>query len=68
MWKVEALPKIQFFLWLCLHNNVPTGEVLGSRGLSLDPVCSLCHRSNETVGHLLRAVSLLRTIGSNFNS
>ena len=43
VWKVEALPKIQFFLWLCLHNNVPTGEFLGLRGLNLDTSCSLCH-------------------------
>ena len=54
VWEVEALPKIQFSLWLCLHNSVPTGEVLGSRGLSLDPTCSLCHQSSETVEHLLR--------------
>ena len=54
VWKVEALPKIQFFLWLCLHNSVPTGEILGLRGLSIDSVCSLCHRSNESVDHLLR--------------
>ena len=32
VWKVEAPPKVQFFLWLCLHNSVPTGDVLGSRG------------------------------------
>ena len=54
VWKVEALPKIQFFLWLCLHNNVPTREVLGLKGLSLDPVCNLCHQNSETVEHLLR--------------
>jgi len=42
VWKVVALPKIQFFLWLCLHNSVPTGDVLGSRGLNIDPMCNLC--------------------------
>ena len=42
VWKVEALPKVRFFLWLCLHNGVPIGEVLGSRGLNIDPTCGLC--------------------------
>ena len=42
VWKVETLLKVQFFLWLCLHNGVPIGEVLGSRGLNIDPTCGLC--------------------------
>ena len=49
VWKVIAPPKIQFFfflvcvcVWLCLHNSVPTGDVLGSRGLNIDPMCNLC--------------------------
>ncbi|XP_050273143.1 uncharacterized protein LOC126716155 [Quercus robur] len=60
VWKVEAFPKIQFFLWLCLHNSVPTREVLDSRGLSLDPICSLCHQSIETIDHLLRGCEYAR--------
>ena len=53
VWKVIAPPKIQFLVffffflvcvcvWLCLHNSVPTGDVLGSRGLNIDPMCNLC--------------------------
>ena len=38
LWKIESLPRIQFFIWLCFHNSVPTWEVLGSRGLSLNPI------------------------------
>lgn len=60
VWKVETYPKVQFFLWLCLHNSVPTGKVLGSRGLILDPICSLCHQSNETIDHLLRGCVIAR--------
>ena len=58
VWKVETYPKIQFFLWLCLHNSVPTGEVLGSRGLRLDTICNLCHQSMETIYHPLRGCGL----------
>ena len=55
VWKVVAPPKIQFFLWLCLHNSVPTGDVLGSRDLNIDPMFNLCQRGNETIEHLLRS-------------
>ena len=41
-------------LWLCLHNSVPSVEVLGSRGLNLNPICTMCHRSNESIEHLLK--------------
>ena len=51
-WKIETLPRIQFFIWLCFHNSVPTGEVLGSRGLSLNPICFLCLHNNESIDHL----------------
>ena len=44
-----------FFVWLCLHNSVPIGDVLGSRGLNIDPMCNLCQRGNETIEHLLRS-------------
>ena len=54
VWKFDTYPKIQFFLWLCLHNSVPTEEVLGSRGLRLDTICNLCHQNMETIDHLLR--------------
>ena len=60
VWKVETYPKIQFFLWLCLHNSVPTEEVLGSRGLRLDTICNLCHQSMETIDHLLRGCGFAR--------
>ena len=42
-------------MWLCLHNSVPIGDVLGSRGLNIDPMCNLCQRGNETIEHLLRS-------------
>ena len=28
VWKSETLPKIQFLIWLCLHDNLPTAHVL----------------------------------------
>ena len=54
VWKLEAPPKILFFLWLCLHNSIPTCVILGSRGLSLSPLCPICSEENESIDHLLR--------------
>ena len=54
VWKSEILPKIQFLIWLCLHDGLPTAQVLGSRGLILDPVCKLCNKHYETIEHLFR--------------
>ena len=48
------MPRIMFFLWLSIHNNVPTCEVLGSRGFTLDTICPICQRETETLQHLIR--------------
>ena len=53
VWKVDFPPKIQFFLWLCLHNSVPTCKVLSSRGLNLSPICPICSEGNESINHML---------------
>ena len=60
VWKVETLPKVHFFLWLCLHNSVPVGEVLGSRGLNLDPICNLCNKEMESVEHLVSGCEMAK--------
>ena len=60
VWKVETSPKVHFFLWLCLHNSVPIGEVLGSRGLNLDPICTLCNKEMDSVEHLVRGCEVAK--------
>lgn len=54
VWKTETPPKVQFFMWLCLHDSLPIAEVLGSRGLILDPVCKICSREIEFIEHLFK--------------
>ena len=48
VWKLDAPPKILFFLWLCLHNSLPTCTILGSRGLNLSLSCPICTEENES--------------------
>ena len=58
VWKSETLPKIQFLLWLCLHDSLPTAQVLSSRGLTIDSVCKLCNKHVETIEHLFRGCEI----------
>ena len=44
IWKMDMLPKIINFLWLCYHNNVPVRDVLANRGISNNNACLVCGR------------------------
>ena len=54
IWRLDILPRITTFLWLCLHGSVPVKEVLVVRGINCDKVCPLCRDQDETIVHLLR--------------
>lgn len=47
-----------FFLWLCLHNNIPTCKVLGSKGLNLSHTCPTCTEGSESIDHMLRGCKI----------
>jgi hypothetical protein len=47
-------PKCQFFAWTLLHNKILTANNLQKRGWNNDPICKLCKREPETVGHLAK--------------
>ena len=42
IWKLETLPKIISYFWLCMHNSVPMREVLAVRGINCNPLCLIC--------------------------
>ena len=62
MWKASTSPIIKNFLCLCTRRNVPTKEVLGSRGLNLDPTCELCVESLKSILHSLRDCKLAKSV------
>ena len=62
VWKVSTSPRIKIFLWLCTHCSVPTKEVLGSRGLNLNPTCELCGESPESILHTLRDCKVAKSV------
>ena len=54
IWKMNTPQKIILFVWLCSRNSILVRKVLGSRGLTIDETCPLCHSHEETINHLLR--------------
>ena len=54
IWKLDVLPKIVSFLWLCMHRSVPLKNTLAARGIIEEDSCPLCKRMPETIEHLLR--------------
>ena len=59
IWKLDVLPKIANFLWLCIHKSVPVKDVLASRGIE-DKICPFCKNQPETIEHLLRECDFAR--------
>lgn len=62
VWKSSTTPRIKFFLWLCVHCNIPTREVLGSRVFNLNITCELCGSTSETILHTLRVCVSAKSI------
>ena len=54
IWKLDILPKIANFLWLCFHDSIPVKDVLVARGINCDRVCPLYNCQDETFVPLLR--------------
>ena len=54
IWKLDTLPKIRSFFWLCMHDSVPVKEVLAGRGIPCNTLCPVCGMQSESINHLLR--------------
>lgn len=53
LWKLQIPPKIKIFLWMALHNALPTLNSLHLRGMQVNPICRWCNVAVETSKHLL---------------
>ena len=54
IWKIDTLPRIVSFLWLCMHNSLLVRSMLAMRGIIPDSCYPLCNNFPETISHLLR--------------
>ena len=62
IWKLNTLPRIQMFVWKCMHGSIGVKECLLGRGISLDPTCPLCHLEAESISHALRDCICIKPI------
>ena len=62
LWKLDVLPKIISFLWLCVHVSIPAKSVLAARGINSGKTCPLCIWHKETIVHLLRDCEVARDL------
>ena len=53
IWRLHTLPRIQMFIWRCMHNSIGVKECLARRGIPIDNTCPLCHSEAETIAHAL---------------
>lgn len=58
-WGLYILSRFKIFLWNVLMNAFPLVALLCQRGMSVDPLCSLCHQEPESSSHLFRDCPLL---------
>ncbi|KAK8976065.1 hypothetical protein V6N11_000333 [Hibiscus sabdariffa] len=54
LWHLPIPERIKFFLWLSLHGRILTNVYRFHRHLSVDPICSICAVSDESILHVLR--------------
>ena len=54
LWNIDTAPKIQHFIWLCLHSSVPVRKTLADRGITSQKACPICQNHEESIIHLLR--------------
>ena len=60
IWKLCTLPKIQMFMWKCLHQAIGVKECLAARGMQLNGSCPMCNAANESIIHALRDCNVVK--------
>jgi hypothetical protein len=53
VWSVKGPKVVSNFLWKACNGILPTMVNLHKRGISDDPMCPICQREEESVGHIL---------------
>ena len=60
IWKLCTLPKIQMFMWKCLHQAIGVKECMVARGMQLNGSCPMCNAANESIIHALRDCNVVK--------
>lgn len=51
IWKLKTLPRIQYFVWQCMHHSIGVKECLSARGIPLDSYWPICLNGPENILH-----------------
>ena len=62
IWKTNVLPKVWNFVWRACTDILPTRANLYRRKVPIDPLCSICGQTDETVGHALWECPMARNV------
>ena len=62
IWKLKTLPRIQFFVWQCMHHSICVRECLSTRGMAIENSCPICLNGLESIIHALRDCPLAKAI------
>jgi len=62
IWKIDTMPKIQFFLWQMFHHALPVTGILIRRDVNLNPSCPLCLEDIETIYHLFKDCCITKRV------
>lgn len=52
LWKIPVPSKIKIFLWLIIHNSLPTRQYLHHIGILIDDHCQICNSAQETINDI----------------
>lgn len=60
LWKLCVPPKVKIFLWLFMHERLPTMSEIHRRGFQINTTCIWCKRCVEDINHLLWQCTLAK--------
>uniref|UniRef100_A0A803QR46 Uncharacterized protein n=1 Tax=Cannabis sativa TaxID=3483 RepID=A0A803QR46_CANSA len=53
LWHLKIPPKVKNFMWRAVSDVLPTCLQLSSKGVSVSPMCPVCHHTAESATHIL---------------
>ena len=62
IWKMNVLLKVQNFVWRACTDILPTRTNLYCKKVPIDPLCSICGQTDETVRHALWECPMARNV------
>lgn len=65
IWKLPALPKVRFLIWIMVHNRIPTSLSLNLKGIEVSIICPRCKLDVETSIHVFRDCSQIQNLWDN---